>query len=151
MNPGRVMTLEEARTAGKKIYNSGSICRVCYAGGMRYTENDECTVCRRINAKKEWNRKHKPQRSTKEIVKCPCGGDTSCVTSRALKDGSRKAYQQCTECKRVWICRDGVIEGKSAIGEDIMDGRKNNGGKRNLKPTIPGARVILGRCMSGSD
>lgn len=152
MNPGKMMSLEEAIAAGKKFYYSGIACAKCYSMGMRRVAGDVCVNCDRVERKKAWNRLHRPPRGKQDLVKCPCGGDTTCVTRSLLKDGTRKSYQQCKECKRVWICRNGVIEGKSSIGEKSdEDGRKNNGGRRMPKPTIPGARVILGRCMSGSD
>lgn len=146
----KIMTREQARALGRKFYYTGIACQDCYSMGMWHTDTGECSRCKKVRVKREWQQKYGQRRHEKIDVKCPCGGWTSCVTSRALVDGSRRSYQQCTECQQIWICRDGVIEGKSTIGEVRPDDKRRTGGAKP-KPTIPGARVILGRCMSGSD
>jgi hypothetical protein len=139
MNKGKIVTREEAIKLGKKYYYAAEICPICKSMGLRHTEDGECTYCRKARKKKEWNRAHKPARVVRECIQCPCGGYTVCITSKTLKDGARKSYQQCVECKRIWICRNGEIDGQ----------RQRSSNKP--KATIPGARVILGRCASGSD
>lgn len=148
----KILTREQAQALGRKFYYTGVACPTCYHMGMWFTETGECSLCRIRQRKRAENKEYAKRRTTvRENIQCPCGGITSCVTSRILEDGSRRAFQVCVECKRIWKCRNGVVEGPSTIGEEPgKDGRRRNGGGKP-KPTIPGARVILGRCMSGSD
>lgn len=150
--PLKIISREEAKEVDRKYYFTGESCEVCHTLCRRNTETGECLYCAKVErariAKNESRRKMSASRPKPPRVVCPCGGETACRGSHLMANGDRRGYYSCKICDRTWMARNGVIEKQSAFEDPALkDGR---GGKR-IKPTIPGARVILGRCMSGSD
>ncbi len=90
---------ELARKKKSLRYDSGEVCPVCNECTIRFTHNDECVHCKRLEAIEYYNNNHEDARNPQEAQRC--GAQyfiTSAMCEKAGHLGIRTLDNECAFC-----------------------------------------------------
>ena len=126
------ITGSSVKVSGRRT--GGALCKKC---GTRYLIRDG-RIEREVR-EREMNR-------IKDAC-CKCGGNLVVSATRVV-EGCVKRRVKCKECNAIHTLVDGVLR-LAKLETEKINGVFVMGGKQKI-PKIPGARLVRGRCQSGS-